>query len=186
VQYQKRQHFVTGRVSPRLPVSTRAVVKPTGNDRFPADQLAPSPQHSEHELLARRPGAWGDTAIPGAAHRSAHGRVVRESFPLNSRTRLIDVEVHMLPIVLGVSPFPADVEFLGHGGSPFLLVNPRRVARWFRSKTGADEPRILLKRTSENTQKAKFTSRILHSPGLIQQSVLCRASKVHSPTYIRH
>src|SRR5215213_3687363 len=31
----KRQHFVTGRVSPRPPISARAVVKPTGNGRFP-------------------------------------------------------------------------------------------------------------------------------------------------------
>ncbi len=41
-------------------------------------------------------------------------------------------------------------------------------------------------RTSENTQKAKFTSGIMHIPDLTQQIVLCRVSKVHSLAYIRH
>ena len=39
--------------------------------------------------------------------------------------------------------------------------------------------------TSENAQKAKFPSSILHSPRSIQQVVLCIASRVHSATYKR-
>jgi hypothetical protein len=42
------------------------------------------------------------------------------------------------------------------------------------------------RRTSENPQKAKFASSIMHSPGPIQQIILCRVSKVHRPAYVRH
>src|SRR5215217_5401132 len=69
------------------------------------------------------------------------------------------------------------------------------VAAYSLSSTGAPPERTFFehvwffcyyKRTSQNPQKAKFTSRIMHSPGSIRQEFLCRVSKVHSPTYIRH
>jgi hypothetical protein len=57
----KRQHFVTGRVSPRLPISARAVVNPTGNGRFPAGQLT-----------GRDPQLFATSAILGGAEAHSH------------------------------------------------------------------------------------------------------------------
>jgi hypothetical protein len=41
-------------------------------------------------------------------------------------------------------------------------------------------------RSSSNLHSRKFTSSIILSPGPMQQVLLCRVSKVHSPVYIRH
>src|SRR5215213_2275681 len=37
-----------------------------------------------------------------------------------------------------------------------------------------------------NRNSRKFPSSFMHSPGPIQQTVLCRMSRVHVPAYIRH
>src|SRR5829696_1463595 len=42
------------------------------------------------------------------------------------------------------------------------------------------------RRTSENHHSQEFTFSILHSPGLIQQVVLCIASKIRCSAYIRY